>query len=101
MKPTHATTFAAVLGMTALGLTSCSAEVSTDDLATEVQNTLAAEVGEEPDEVDCPDPLPAEEDSEVECTLTHMDETFGVTVTSLGETDDEIEFEIAVDETPQ
>ncbi|SJM58221.1 DUF4333 domain-containing protein [Gulosibacter sp. 10] len=92
---------AVLLGAVALALVGCSSSVSADDLADEVKSALTEQVGIEPDSVECPDPLPAEEGSEVRCTLTHEGTSFGVTVTSKGETDGNIEFDIQVDETPE
>lgn len=89
------------LAAAALALTACSSEVPADELSEQVKSSLAEQVGQEPDEVDCPDPLPAEEGSEVTCTLTHGGTSYGVTVTSTGEQDGQIGFEALVDEQPQ
>lgn len=89
-----------MLGVAALTMTACSAEVPADELAEEVERTLTAEFGVELDAVECPDALPAEEGSEVRCTLTFEGEDYGATVTSEGEEDDQVNFVIEVDDEP-
>ena len=87
----------------------CSAEVGIGEegvdpaeLEQEVSDQLAASVGETPESVDCPDRLPAEEGSQVRCTLTAEDGSqIGVTVTSLGIEDDEVRIDIEVDDEVQ
>lgn len=90
-----------LLGFAALALTSCSSEVSAEDLSDEVRSSLTEQVGQEPDDVDCPDALPADEGSEVRCTLTHGGTSYGVTVTSTGEQDGTVGFDVQVDAQPQ
>ncbi len=62
----------AACGLLTLGLTGCSKSVQTDDLETQVEK-LASEKGFDVDTVDCPDPLPAEVDAKVACTVTTAD----------------------------
>ncbi|GAA1182753.1 MULTISPECIES: DUF4333 domain-containing protein [Nesterenkonia] len=100
MQTTRIAAMIPMLGVAALALTACSSEVEPDELTAEVERTLTSEFGVELDAVDCPDPLPAEEGSEVRCTLTYEGEDYGATVTSQGEEDDQINFLIEVDEEP-
>lgn len=101
MMTTRTAALVPALAAAALALTACSAEVPAEELSEQVKSSLAEQVGQEPDEVDCPDPLPAEEGSEVRCTLTDGGTSYGVTVTSTGEQDGEVSFEVLVDEQPQ
>lgn len=101
MMTTRAAALVPVLAAAALALTACGTEVPADELSEQVTSSLAEQVGQEPDAVDCPDPLPAEVGSEVRCTLTDGGTSYGVTVTSAGEQDGEVSFEVLVDEQPQ
>jgi len=85
-----------------LGATGCGSEsVSTNDLEAEVAAQLEVVVGQAPDSVDCPDPLPAEVGAEVRCTLTSGDTTFGLTLTVTSVEDDQALFDVVVDDEPQ
>lgn len=86
-----------VLGATACG----SGSASSADLESEVSAQLEALVGQAPDSVSCPDELPAEVGSEVRCTLTSDETTFGLTVTATSVEGDEVLFDIVVDDEPQ
>lgn len=102
MKTRTITALAPMLGAAALALTACgSSEVPADELSEQVKTSLTEQVGQEPEKVDCPDPLPAEDGSEVRCTLTHGGTSYGITVTSTGEQDGQVAFDILVDEQPQ
>jgi hypothetical protein len=95
-------TFAIISVALAFGVTACSSgSVSTSDLEDVVSTQLEATVGQAPDSVDCPEELPAEVGSEVRCTLTTDDTTFGLTLTVTSVEDDVALFDIAVDETPE
>ena len=92
----------AALAATVLLLTGCSANaVDADELADEVSTQLEATVGQAPDDVECPEGLDAEVGAETRCTLTDGDTTYGVSVTATAVEDDEVSFDIAVDEEPQ
>ena len=94
-----------ILALTAGSLlifTGCGqSEVSTDDLEEQISTKLTEQVGTEPKDVTCEDPLPAEEGEEVTCTLTAPDDTeYGVTVTTSSVDGDNVEFDIQVDDEP-
>ena len=72
-----------------------------DDLEEQISTKLTEQVGTEPKDVTCEDPLPAEEGEEVTCTLTAPDDTeYGVTVTTSSVDGDNVEFDIQVDDEP-
>ncbi|MDS1269432.1 DUF4333 domain-containing protein [Lipingzhangella sp. LS1_29] len=74
--------------------------VSGDEVAEQAATQLEQQVGQRPDEVTCPEDLPAEVDATIRCELTHAGETYGVTVTTTRVNDDDVEFDIEVDEQP-
>ena len=102
MRPTLtkallATTSAAVL----LSLGACGAgAVEGEELAESVSTELGKEVGQEPDEVVCPESLEAEVGAETRCTLTHEGVSYGVTVTATEVDGGDVNFDIQVDEEP-
>ncbi|WP_449386064.1 DUF4333 domain-containing protein [Cellulomonas soli] len=77
-----------------------SPQVATDELETQVSSMLEQQVGVAPDSVDCPDPLPGKEGSEVRCTLTASGTTYGLTVTSNGVDGDVVNMSVQVDDQP-
>lgn len=72
--------------------------VGTEDLAQEVAQRLASEIGYEP-EVDCPDELPAEVGATVTCQLTAPNGTLEavVTVTEVDTETGTVLFDVLVD----
>lgn len=96
-------TAAAVLSALALSVAGCSvqlggAEVKEADLEKSVSQTLAAQVGETPDKVDCPGNLKGEVGETMRCTLTEGGETLGVTVTVTSVDGDTVNYDVKVDE---
>jgi hypothetical protein len=89
-------TIAALFSLGACG----TAAVDGDELAESVKTELGKEVGQEPDEVDCPDDLEAEVGAETRCTLTHEGASYGVTVTATEVDGSDVNFDIEVDEEP-
>jgi hypothetical protein len=89
-----------------LAAAGCSAEigasnqVSTDELSEQVSTTLTEQVGREPESVDCPDPLDAEEGAEVRCTFADSGTSYGVTVTVNKVSDDNVMLGVELDEEP-
>ncbi len=75
-------------------------EVSTADLEEQVSTQLEAQVGQAPDSVDCPDPLPAEKGEKVRCTLDAGGTKYGMDVTTTAVDGDNVKFDIKVDEKP-
>lgn len=100
------TKIVAAVALATLALTGCKASIDTrdvkgEDLAVQVQATLAKEVGQMPEKVDCPDDLNAAEGKTVRCTLTHQGTSYGVTVTSKGADDKgDVQFAVEVDKEP-
>lgn len=84
----------ALAALVAVGLAGCSQSVPADDLEAQVEK-LAAEQGFEVDTVDCPDPLPAEVDANVGCTVTTTDgEEHSVDVTATNVEGGQVEFNV-------
>jgi hypothetical protein len=75
-----------------------SGSVGTEDLEEQVSATLAEQVGQAPDEVDCPDALDAEEGAEVRCVLTSGGSSIGLTVTATAVDGDDVTLGIQVDD---
>ncbi len=106
-SPARARTVAAGL-LAAVALAGCSGEVSiggpgsvsTEDLEEQVSTQLTETVGQAPDDVTCPDELPAEEGEEVRCELTADGTTYGVTVTTTSVEGETVNFDIQVDDEP-
>jgi hypothetical protein len=77
-----------------------SGVVDGQDVAQAVFDQLTAIVGQEPDEVRCPD-LPAEVGASIRCELDAEGETYGVTVdVTAVQPDGVVDFDIAVDDSP-
>ena len=75
-------------------------EVSTGTLEEQVSTQLEATVGQAPDDVTCPDPLPAEEGEKVRCELEADGMTYGMDVTTTAVDGDNVKFDIKVDDQP-
>ncbi|HEY5854935.1 MAG TPA: DUF4333 domain-containing protein [Aldersonia sp.] len=75
-------------------LAGCSKTVDKGDVAEQISNQLAAQVGTTPDSVECPDDLDAEVGATMTCTLTAdgTDYEVGVNVTSVD--GDDVAFDI-------
>ncbi|MGJ3508110.1 DUF4333 domain-containing protein [Enemella sp. A6] len=69
----------------ALGLAGCQASVSASDVEEQIKQQLASYPELAPDEVSCPDSLPAEVGAEMTCTATKDGEEtkYKVVVTSV------------------
>ncbi len=74
--------------------------VAADELSASVKAGLTEDVGQEPDEVTCPDDLAAEVGATTRCTLTHEGTSYGVTVTVTEVDGDDVDFDIEVDDEP-
>ena len=80
-------------------LAGCGAgSVPADEVEEKVSAALAEQVGQTPDEISCPEDLPAEVGAEMKCELTAGTDTLGVTVTVTSVDGSDVEFDIAVDE---
>lgn len=82
-----------------LGCSSTSV-VSADNAAQQISDVLESEVGQRPDDVECPDDLEARVGEEMRCELREADTTYGVTIRITDVTDGVATFDIAVDSEP-
>lgn len=95
----HRIALPSAIAVALLTLAGCgSAEVSTEELETVVTEQMTQIAGQAPDRVECPDPLPAEEGSEIRCTLYAGEDRLGITVTSKGPDGDEVKMDIQADD---
>ena len=92
-------TAATILALSSLGACGAGA-VEGEELAEAVSTELGKQVGQEPDEVVCPDALAAEVGAEARCTRTHEGTSYGVTVTATEVDGSDVNFDIQVDEEP-
>ncbi len=81
-----------------LALSACSgtASVSSDDVAQQISDQLAAQVGTAPDSVTCPSDLPAEVGATITCELTADGQTLPVTATVTTVDGSTVNFDIQV-----
>lgn len=90
----------AVAALVAFALAGCGmlgpGSVPADDVETQISDKLEAQVGQAPDEVSCPEDLPAEEGSEIMCVLVADDQSIDVTVSVSSVEDDTVNFDIQV-----
>lgn len=100
---------AATLGALAVLLsTGCSfdfsiggdAAVAGDEVARQASTVLEQQVGYAPDDITCPEDLPAEVGASIRCELSTDGQTYGVTVTTTSVEGTDVEFDIQVDDTP-
>lgn len=118
-RPVHSTRRARLLvagvGTAALlGLAACGGDgdgndrggggadaVSASEVEDRISSDLEEQVGQEPDEVSCPDDLEAEEGATLECTLTAGTDELGVTVTVQSVEGDTVNYAFEVDQQVQ
>jgi predicted small lipoprotein YifL len=72
------------------------ASVSAADVEEQITEQLTQMVGQAPDDVTCPDDLPAEEGAEMTCVLSAGGETIDVAVTVTSVDGDDVNFDIQV-----
>jgi len=77
-----------------------AASVDSETVAQVVEAQLAAELGEQPGDVTCPEDLPAEVGAEIRCELDTASGVYGVTVVATSVEGNEVNFDILVDEAP-
>ncbi len=77
-----------------------TSSVSSSDLEQQVDTQLTKVVGQQPDDVSCPNDLKAEVGAKSRCTLTADGTKYGVTVTATKVEGSRVEFSIKVDEKP-
>ncbi|WP_053063637.1 DUF4333 domain-containing protein [Nocardiopsis sp. RV163] len=99
----------AALGAASLLLsTGCSFEfsiggpdsVSAEQVAERSSEMLAEEVGQTPDDLTCPEDLPAEVGAEIRCNLVDGGMNYGVTVTTTSVDGNDVQWDIEVDDAP-
>ncbi|QUX28760.1 DUF4333 domain-containing protein [Nocardiopsis akebiae] len=99
----------AALGAAALLLsTGCSFEfsiggpdsVSAEQVAERSSEMLAEQVGQTPDDLTCPEDLPAEVGAEIRCNLVDGGMNYGVTITTTSVDGDDVQWDIEVDDAP-
>jgi len=92
----------ATIGIAVMFVAGCSSQatVSSSEVQTQISDALESQVGTEPDEVSCPEDMPAEVGETMRCELTHEDVTYGVTVEITEVQDDQALFDIEVDDQP-
>ncbi|WP_299056122.1 DUF4333 domain-containing protein [uncultured Nocardioides sp.] len=85
----------------ALGLLGgCASTVSAGDVEEQITSQLTEQVGTEPENVDCPDDLEAEEGATTTCTLEADGEEYDVAIEVTGVDGDNVNFSIQVADQP-
>lgn len=74
--------------------------VAGDEVARQASAVLEQQVGYAPDDITCPEDLPAEVGSSIRCELSTQGQTYGVTVTTTSVEGTDVEFDIVVDDAP-
>lgn len=102
----HRFTLAAALAAVALVAGCGSMELGTPvitatQLSSQVKAQSTAVIGQEPDEVVCPDDLAARVGAKTRCTLEADKVTYGITVVVSEIKDGKATFDITVDDAPQ
>lgn len=95
----------AALALTVAPLTACSfsvggGTVEQAEVEQQVSTRLGEQVGQEPDDVTCPDDLEGEEGASMTCVLAAEGVEFDVEVVVTSVEDDRVEFDIQVADTP-
>lgn len=70
--------------------------VPADEVETQVSDKLTELVGQTPEEISCPDDLPAEEGAEMTCVLSDGGQTIDVAVTVTSVDGGDVQFDIQV-----
>lgn len=95
---------AGLLALACVAAAGCSVNIGSTtptvkeaDLERSVAQTLAEQVGQQPDGVDCPDDLEGEVGAVLECTLTADGVTHNLTVTVTSVEGDTVNYDVEVD----
>jgi len=92
---------AAVVGVVVLGAAGCSSTVSRPDVEKQISDQLAAQVGQTPAGVTCPDDLDAEVGARMRCQLQAEDgSTIGVGIVVTAVEGSGARYDIQVDGAP-
>ncbi|UGT63470.1 DUF4333 domain-containing protein [Nocardia asteroides] len=95
---------AATLFTLGCALSACSVSIGGDpkideaDLEKSVSQTLAEEVGQTPDSIDCPGDLTGKVGTTMRCTLNAGGDTIGLTVTVTSVEGDTVNYDVQVDQ---
>ncbi|WP_067853699.1 DUF4333 domain-containing protein [Nocardia shimofusensis] len=102
----NARRLAGLIALACLTAAGCSVNIGSStptveetDLERSVTQTLADQVGQEPENVDCPDDLKGEVGAVMECSLTADGVTRTMTVTVTSVEGDTVNYDIEVDAT--
>ncbi len=82
-------------------LAGCSASVPADEIAQQISDEVARQVEQTPDDVTCPEDLPAEVDAEMTCELTDGDNVYDVAVTVTSVDGSDVLFDLVVADEPK
>lgn len=84
----------------ALAVTGCSGDpvLKEASLESSVKDTLAKQVGQTPDSIDCPGDLTGKTGTTMRCTLKAGGDELGLTVTVTGVEGNTVKYDIKVDE---
>jgi hypothetical protein len=74
--------------------------VDAEQVAERSSEMLAEQVGQTPDDLTCPEDLPAEVGAEIRCELTADGQTLGVTVTTTSVDGNDVQWDVEVDDAP-
>jgi hypothetical protein len=95
----RSTALAGVVGMVLISACGKSDQIDEGEVENKVREELTAEVGAEPESVECDGDLPAEVGATLRCVLTAPNgDQVGLTVTATEVADDDVRFEIVVDD---
>lgn len=76
------------------------AAVPADEVARQAAAVLEEQVGQAPDDLTCPEDLPAEVGASIRCDLTAGGRILGVTITATAVEGTNVDFDVVVDEQP-
>ncbi|GAB2762353.1 hypothetical protein GCM10027020_13230 [Nocardioides salsibiostraticola] len=88
------------LALSVSALSGCSSSVTADDVAEQVSSELEKQIGQAPDDVTCPEDLPAEVDAEVTCELTDGENVYDVAVVVTSVDGSDVLFDLTVADAP-
>lgn len=87
----------AAIGVLVLGLAGCGGKaVAPEEVEEQISTRLAEQYGEAPDDVSCPEELPAEVDAQITCLLTEGGDTLDVIVTVTDVEEENVSFDVEV-----
>jgi len=100
----NARRLAGLIALACLAVAGCSVSIGSStptvteaDLERSVAQTLAAQLGQESENVDCPDDLKGEVGAVMECTMTTDGATRTMTVTVTSVEGEQVDYDVEVD----